>query len=77
VSTPNPVEVIAHALAKHPGGARVVSSGENQLTVMEYVCGCGWREQSVWANGPRHPAHLASVIAALPNIAIVPRMEAS
>lgn len=67
------VGVLAEALALHREGAAIVASyTEGRLTLMEYSCSCGWRERSNWADGSTHPAHVASVVAALPNIAIVP-----
>lgn len=70
------VGVLAEALAQHREGAAIVASyTEGRLTLMEYSCSCGWRERSNWADGSTHPAHVASVVAALPNIAIVPLPE--
>jgi len=71
------VGVLAEALAQHPeGGARIVSTGPD-TEVLEFDCGCGWKSRRPWANGSPYPEHVASVVAALPNIAIVelPEME--
>lgn len=68
MSTVNPVEVIAEALAKH----HAVGMG---------ICNCGWSTETKLGHSWRekHEAHQASVIAALPGIAIVqlpkPRVE--
>ncbi|WP_037161018.1 hypothetical protein [Rhodococcoides fascians] len=60
MSTLIPVEVIAEALAKHQYQGRG-------------LCRCGWKSDTEdsfeWI--PLHEAHQASVIAALPDIAIV------
>lgn len=60
MSTLIPVEVIAEALAKHEYHGRG-------------LCHCGWKsgteDSFEWI--PRHRDHQASVIAALPDIAVV------
>ena len=60
MSTVNAVEVIAEALAKH----HAVGMG---------ICNCGWSTETKLGHSWRekHEAHQASVIAALPDIAIV------
>lgn len=64
MSTVNAVEVIAEALAKH----HAVGMG---------VCNCGWSTETKLGHSWRekHEAHQAAVIAALPNIAILPLPE--
>lgn len=66
MSTPNPAEVIAEALAEHSGGF-IRHDGDWQ-------CRCGAVEVTN-SNGGALAVHQASVIAALPDIAIVPRRE--
>ena len=63
MSTPNPAEVIAEALAKHQ--PRQIWPGNPKLVCRNSDCySCDWT-----------PAHQASVIAALPDTAIVPRKD--
>ena len=64
---------IAATLAEHrEGREKVASYTDGRLTLMLYTCRCGWQERGNWADGSTHPAHVASVVAALPDIAIVP-----
>lgn len=69
MSTSIPAEVIAEALAKHRWRGNVMGCG----------CGWNWAEPLTHMCGEderierAHVAHVASVVAALPDIAIVPR----
>jgi len=74
MSTPNPAEVIAEALAKHQHGASVPASLRAECD-KHLACTCGeWVSSQCKTMTARdeHRLHQASVVAALPNIAIVP-----
>ena len=70
MSTVNAVEVIAEALAKHP------YRGQDHCTIaFRSHCHCTWTQDVAGSHKSElelHAAHQAAVIAALPNIAIVP-----
>ena len=79
MSTVNPTEVIAEALAKHQHGASVPASLRAECD-KHLACTCGeWVSSQCKTMTARdeHRLHQASAIAALPDIAIVPRKEAS
>lgn len=73
MSTPNPAEVIAEALAKHQHGASVPASLRAECD-KHLACTCGeWVSSQCKTMTARdeHRLHQASVIAALPDIAVV------
>lgn len=73
MSTVNPTEVIAEALAKHQHGASVPASLRAECD-KHLACTCGeWVSSQCKTMTARdeHRLHQASVIAALPDIAVV------
>lgn len=69
MSTVNPVEVIAEALAKHHARWATAVLDYNDMDAVSFQ-GCSCEALDVTTE-EAHAAHQASVIAALPNIAIV------
>lgn len=67
------VGVLAEALAQHQHGASVPSSLRAECD-KHLACTCGWVSSRCKRMSARdeHREHVASVVAALPNIAIVP-----